>query len=148
MRTRYLAQADKPSANWNCRGIFRTLEPEVIGMLSFAGNLRVFVAVEPCDMRKSFNGLHAVVVEKLREDPTSGALFAFTNKRRNRLKLLYWDGSGLWVLAKRLEEGHFSWPQSGKNENIKIKLAPEALSLLMDGIDMREGCRLPWYQRE
>lgn len=117
-------------------------------MLSFAGNLRVFVAVEPCDMRKSFNGLHAVVVEKLREDPTSGALFAFTNKRRNRLKLLYWDGSGLWVLAKRLEEGHFSWPQSGKNEEAKIKLVPEALSLLMDGIDMREGCRLPWYQRD
>ncbi len=117
-------------------------------MLSFAGNLRVFVAVEPCDMRKSFNGLHAVVLEKLREDPVSGALFAFTNKRRNRLKLLYWDGTGLWVLAKRLEQGHFSWPKSGKDGASKIKLAPEALSLLMDGIDMREGCRLPWYERD
>jgi len=113
-------------------------------MLSFAGNLRVFVAVEPCDMRKSFNGLHAAVTEKLNEDPVSGALFAFTNKRHNRLKLLYWDGTGLWVLAKRLEEGRFSWPKSGKDETTKIKLAPEALSLLMDGIDMREGCRLPW----
>ena len=117
-------------------------------MLSFAGNLRVFVAVEPCDMRKSFNGLHAAVTEKLSEDPVSGALFAFTNKRRNRLKLLYWDGTGLWVLAKRLEEGRFSWPKSGKDETAKIKLAPEALSLLMDGIDMREGCRLPWYERD
>lgn len=117
-------------------------------MLSFAGNLRIFVAAEPCDMRKSFNGLHAVVLEKLREDPVSGALFAFTNKRRNRLKLLYWDGTGLWVLAKRLEQGQFSWPKSGKDQVTKIKLAPEALSLLMDGIDMREGCRLPWYERD
>lgn len=117
-------------------------------MLSFAGNLRVFVAVEPCDMRKSFNGLHAVVCEQLQENPVSGALFAFTNKRRNRLKLLYWDGTGLWVLAKRLEEGRFSWPESGKDQATKIKLAPEALSLLMDGIDMRAGCRLPWYERD
>ena len=108
-------------------------------MLSFAGNLRVFVAVEPCDMRKSFNGLHAAVSEQLGEDPASGALFAFTNKRRNRLKLLYWDGTGLWVLAKRLEQGHFSWPKSGKGKTPKIKLAPEALAILMDGIDLRGG---------
>lgn len=117
-------------------------------MLSFAGNLRVFVAVEPCDMRKSFNGLHAIVCEQLQENPVGGALFAFTNKKRNRLKLLYWDGTGLWVLAKRLEEGRFSWPESGKDKTTKIKLAPEALSLLMDGIDMRAGCRLPWYERD
>lgn len=68
-------------------------------MLSFAGNLRVFLALEPCDMRKSFNGLQAVVTEKLGENPMQGAIFAFTNKSRTRLKLLYWDGTGLWVLA-------------------------------------------------
>jgi hypothetical protein len=70
-------------------------------MLSFSGSLKVFVAVEPCDMRRSFNGLHDAVTTKLNEDPRSGSIFAFTNKRRSLLKILYWDGSGLWVLANR-----------------------------------------------
>lgn len=68
-------------------------------MLTFSGSLKVFVAVEPCDMRRSFNGLHDLVANKLREDPKNGAIFAFTNKRRTLLKILYFDGSGLWVLA-------------------------------------------------
>lgn len=117
-------------------------------MLSFAGNLRVFVALEPCDMRKSFNALQAVVTGKLGEDPMQGALFAFTNKSRTRLKLLYWDGTGLWILAKRLERGSFSWPKASDPSQAKLKLAPEALALLMDGIDMKDGCRRPWYERE
>lgn len=117
-------------------------------MLSFAGNLRVFVALEACDMRKSFNGLQSVVTQKLGEDPTQGAVFAFTNKNRTRLKLLYWDGSGFWVMAKRLEKGAFSWPKVSDPAKAKLKLAPEALSLLMDGIDMRDGCRRAWYERE
>lgn len=116
-------------------------------MLNFAGNLRVFVALEPCDMRKSFNGLHALVADKLDEDPMQGALFAFTNKSRTRLKLLYWDGTGLWVMAKRLERGSFSWPKVTDPAKRKLKLAPEALALLMDGIDMRDGCMRPWYER-
>ena len=115
-------------------------------MLSFAGNLRVFLALEPCDMRKSFNGLHDAVFTRLQEDPKSGAIFAFTNKSRTRLKLLYWDGSGLWVMAKRLEKGAFSWPKASDPSKPKLKLAPEALSLLMDGIDMRDGCKRPWYE--
>lgn len=79
-------------------------------MLTFSGTLKVFVAVEPCDMRRSFNGLHDAVSNRLMEDPKSGSIYAFTNKRRSLLKILYWDGSGLWVLAKRLEKGTFSWP--------------------------------------
>jgi hypothetical protein len=70
-------------------------------MLSFAGSLRVFVAPEACDMRKGFNGLHALVTERLAEDPRQGALFVFTNRRRTRLKLLFFDGTGLWVSAAR-----------------------------------------------
>ena len=70
-------------------------------MLSFSGSLKVFVAVEPCDMRRSFNGLHNVVGTTLKEDPKSGAILAFSNKRRSLLKIRYWDGSGLWVLAMR-----------------------------------------------
>jgi transposase len=74
-------------------------------MLSFSGSLKVFVAVEACDMRKGFNGLHALVTEKLGEDLRSGALFVFSNAKHTRLKIIYWDGTGLWVLSKRLEKG-------------------------------------------
>ncbi len=73
-------------------------------MLTFSGSLKVFVALEACDMRKGFNGLHGLITEKLREDPRSGALFVFTNRRRTRLKILCWDGTGLWILTKRLEQ--------------------------------------------
>ena len=70
-------------------------------MLSFSGSLKVFVALEACDMRKGFNGLYAAVTERLGEDPKGGALFVFCNRRRTRLKILCWDGTGLWVLTKR-----------------------------------------------
>jgi len=117
-------------------------------MLSFPGSLKIYVAIEPQDMRKSFNGLYAVAEQKLREDPQKGALFVFTNKRRNRLKILYYDGTGLWVLAKRLEKGTFSWPQASKSGQTKLTLSPEALGMLTDGIDLRDGCRRAWYERE
>jgi transposase len=117
-------------------------------MLSFTGGLKVFVALEPCDLRKSFNGLYALVSERLGEDPRQGALFVFTNRRHTRLKVLYWDGSGLWVMIKRLEKGTFAWPKSGAINGVKLRLAPEALAMLTDGIDLR-GARLrPWYERE
>ncbi len=117
-------------------------------MLSFTGSLKVFVALEACDMRKGFNGLHALVTERLGEDPRAGSLFVFSNRRRSRLKILYWDGSGLWILSKRLERGTFSWPKSVEPEATKLKLSPEALAMLTDGVDLR-GARLrPWYERE
>jgi transposase len=115
-------------------------------VLSFPGNLKVFVAVEPCDMRKSFHGLHDAVAGRLGEDPKCGAVFAFTNKRRTLLKLLYFDGSGLWVLAKRLEKGSFSWPAGADVRDGKLRLSATALGFLLDGIDMRDGCRRPWYE--
>jgi len=88
-------------------------------MLSFSGSLKILLALEPCDMRTGFNGLYAWVSQKLGEDPRSGTLFAFTNKRRTRLKVLYWDGTGLWILNKRLERGTFSWPSSGRESSNK-----------------------------
>lgn len=117
-------------------------------MLSFAGALKVFVALEPVDLRKSFSGLEGLVSEKLGEDLREGALFVFSNRRHTRLKILYWDGTGLWLLIKRLEKGTFSWPKSVEAGRAKLKLAPEALAMLTDGIDLR-GARLrPWYERE
>ena len=116
-------------------------------MLSFSGSLKVFVAVEPCDMRKGFNGLHALVTERLEEDPRQGALFVFSNRRHTRLKILCWDGTGLWVLSKRLEEGTFSWPKHLEPQAIKLKLTPQALALLTDGVDLRGGKLRPWYER-
>jgi transposase len=117
-------------------------------MLSFTGGLKVFVALEPVDLRKSFSGLEGLVSERLGEDLRQGALFVFTNRRHTRLKILYWDGSGLWLLMKRLEKGTFAWPKTVETERVKMKLAPEALAMLTDGIDLR-GARLrPWYERE
>jgi transposase len=117
-------------------------------MLSFPGSLKVFVALEPCDLRKGFNGLPALVSERLGEDPRQGGLFVFTNRRRTRLKILYWDGTGLWVMIKRLEEGTFAWPRSVEEGATKLCLRPEALAMLTDGIELR-GARLrPWYDRD
>jgi len=114
-------------------------------MLNFATTQRIYLAVEPVDMRKQFNGLWALASEKLREDPFKGSMFVFTNQDRDRLKILYWDGSGVWVLAKRLEKGRFSWPQAKGSE--KIQLEPAALTMLLAGIDLKDGCKKAWYER-
>ena len=117
-------------------------------MLSFSGSLKVLVAVEACDMRKGFNGLYAAVTERLGEDPRSGTLFIFSNRRHTRIKILCWDGTGLWVLTKRLERGTFSWPKNLEAERVKLKLTPQALAMLTDGVDLRGGKLRPWYERE
>jgi transposase len=117
-------------------------------VLSFSGSLKVLLAVEPCDLRKSFNGLHGLATERLGEDPRQGALFVFINRRRTRLKMLCWDGTGLWVLSKRLEQGTFSWPRDVESGRTKLSLTPQALAMLTDGVDLRGGKLRPWYERE
>ena len=77
----------------------------------------------------------------------SDALFVFTNKRRNRIKLLYFDGTGLWLATKRLEKGRFSWPAPSEPGQRRIKLHAEALQLLIDGVDLRGAAFKPWYER-
>ena len=117
-------------------------------MLSFAGSLKVFLALEPVDMRKGFSGLMGIACERLGEDPRNGALLVFTNRRRTRLKMLYFDGSGLWLLCKRLERGTFSWPDLASAADGKLRLRAEALAMLTDGIDLRGAAMRPWYRRE
>ena len=99
-------------------------------------------------MRAGANTLQALVSERLQEDARSGALFVFTNKRRTLLKVLYWDGTGLWLMSKRLEKGTFSWPALSECGQTKLKLAPEAFAMLTDGVQMRGAKLRPWYERE
>ena len=85
---------------------------------------KIYIAVEAIDMRKGFEGLHGLVRDHLNLDPTSGHLFLFTNRGKTRLKALVWDGSGLWVCAKRLEKGRFHWPQADKTPSVTLLRIP------------------------
>jgi len=108
---------------------------------------RIYVAVGSTDMRKGFEGLYGLVRDQLGLDPLSGHLCLFCNKGRNRLKVLYWDGSGLWICAKRLERGRFSWPSDGE-QSARVTLSQEELSLLLGGIDLTRTRRKNWYRKE
>lgn len=109
-------------------------------------NLKVVLAVEPVDLRKSFNGLYAIARCELGEVPENGALFIFSNRAKTRIKVLCFDGTGCWVSVKRLEQGTFSWP-AGSSAQTKMPLKPEALALLLDGVDLRGAQLRPWYER-
>jgi len=116
-------------------------------MLSFPGSLKIFVALDACDMRAGANTLSALVTDKLKEEARCGALFVFTNKRRNLIKVLYWDGTGVWILTKRLEAGTFFWPRAAQEGQVKLSLNPEAFAMLTDGIDMHGARPRGWYER-
>ena len=96
-------------------------------------------------MRKGFEGLYGLVRDRLSCDPLSGHVFVFSNAQRNRLKLLFWDGSGLWVCAKRLEKGRFRWPEVDEAAS-KITLSHEELMLLLGGIDLTQTRRRAWHR--
>lgn len=116
-------------------------------MFGLGAATRIYLAVGATDMRKGFNGLYGLVRDRLQEEPLSGHVFLFCNAPRNRLKLLFWDGSGLWVCAKKLEKGTFRWPEVS-GEQRKVQLRHEELTLLVGGIDLREAERRRWYRRE
>jgi len=107
---------------------------------------RIYLAAGSTDMRKGFDGLYGLVRGRLGGEPLSGHLFIFANARRNRLKVLYWDGSGLWVCAKRLEQGRFGWPEAAAGE-AKVVLSHEELALLLGGIDLARTKRRRWYRK-
>jgi transposase len=106
---------------------------------------RVYLATGATDLRKSFEGLYGLVRDQLLCDPLRGHVFLFTNAQRNRLKLLFYDGSGLWVCAKRLDRGRFHWPDSGR-ESVTVVLTAEELALLLGGIDLRQTERRRWHR--
>ena len=114
-------------------------------MLSFGGATRIYLAVGATDMRKGFDGLSGMVREKLQGNPLSGHIFIFCNPRRARLKLLVWDGSGLWLCAKRLERGCFTWPQSAEGQ-ASVSITHEELALLVGGIDLTLTRSKRWWR--
>lgn len=116
-------------------------------MLNFAASLRIHLHVAPVDMRKSFAGLTAIAKHQMRKDPTDGSLFVFCNRSRTLVKLLYFDGSGRWVLAKRLEQGTFWWPSAQESAEGQLQLRHEALSMLLGGIDLKNGSLRAWFCR-
>jgi transposase len=115
-------------------------------MFGFGPATRIYLAVGATDLRKSFEGLFGLVRDKLLCSPLSGHVFFFCNRQRNRLKLIFFDGSGLWICAKRLEEGRFTWPQAGDAQG-KVVLTHEELTLLLSGIDLTQTKRKRWFRR-
>jgi len=107
--------------------------------------LRIFLARQPADLRKSFDGLCGLVRDVMKQEPTSGHLFVFRNKRANRVKILYFDRTGLAIGYKRLELGNFSWPSGGEST---VEMNSAEMMLLLEGIELagakrRKRLRLP-----
>lgn len=115
-------------------------------MFGFGPATRIYLAPGATDMRKGFEGLYGLVRDRLQCEPLSGHVFLFSNARRNRLKLMVFDGSGLWVCSKRLERGCFRWPEPGDGES-KVVLTHEELAMLLGGIDLTETRRRRWYRK-
>ncbi len=115
-------------------------------MLSLSLPVEIYLCVKPTDMRKSFDGLFALAVEQLKLDPLSGGLFVFVNRRRDRMKLLYWDADGLAVWAKRLEAGSFQLPAIAASAR-SVTLTTTELTLLLRGIDLTSVRQRKRYQR-
>jgi transposase len=109
-------------------------------MLSLPPSVRVFVCTTPTDMRKSFDGLCALVQTVLKQDPFSGHLFTFLNRRKDKVKILYWDRSGFFLMYKRLEEGTFRMPERGE-------IGARELVMVLEGLDATEVRERRWYQR-
>jgi transposase len=115
-------------------------------MLSVPGTVRIFLCLAPTDMRKSIDGLAGLASEILRQDPLSGHLFVFVGRRRDRVKLLYWDSDGYALWYKRLERGSFRLP-AATTDQTSLTLSAAELTLLLSGIDLASVKRSRRYQR-
>lgn len=114
-------------------------------MLTISPAVRIYVATGATDLRRSIDGLAALVRDPLKLDPLSGHLFLFRNRRGDRLKILLWDQSGFWVLYKRLEQGTFAWPDA--EDDAPVEMRQRDLLLLLSGVDLAGTRRRRWYER-
>ena len=116
-------------------------------MIHLPASVRVYLATSPCDMRRSFDGLHALVNAVMQLDAFAGHLFVFANRRRDRVKILYWDRDGFAVWAKRLEEGTYAMPFGEQNEP-RCEITAQELGALLSGIDLSVAKRRKRYCRK
>jgi transposase len=112
-------------------------------VLSLPPSVRIFIARDSVDCRKSHDGLHALVRDHFGDDPMSGHLFVFFNRLRDRVKVLVWDRNGYWLFYKRLERGNFRVLASGAEKRVEVKRAE--LMLLLEGIDLEKGKYRPHF---
>jgi transposase len=115
-------------------------------MMHLPASVRVYLCLSPCDMRRSFDGLHALVRDHLQLDAFAGHLYLFANRRKDRLKILYWDRSGFAIWAKRLEAGVFRIP-CGEPGARRWEITAEELGALLSGIDLDQATRCKRYCR-
>jgi transposase len=114
-------------------------------MINLPHTVRVFLHAPVTDLRKGFDALSGLVTSAFSQDPTSGHLFLFVNRRRDRLKILYWDRDGLAIWYKRLETGSFQLPVISRDA-VSIELSPTQLTLILSGIDLRSARQRKRYQ--
>jgi transposase len=110
-------------------------------MLTLPPSVRIFVCLTPADMRRSLDGLAAMTREILKEDPLSGHLFVFFNRRRDRTKILLWDRSGLCLYYKRIERGVFRLASLERPNRIRAEIEAAELALILEGIDLSQAKR-------
>jgi transposase len=115
-------------------------------MIHLPASVRVYLCLSPCDMRRSFDGLHALVRDHLQLDPFAGHLYLFANRRKDRLKILYWDRSGFAIWAKRLEAGVFAIPSGEEAGSTRFEITVEELGALLSGIDLQQANRRKRYR--
>ena len=114
-------------------------------MLSLPPSVRIFLARGVTDMRKQIDSLAALVEHVLDQDPFSGHLFVFCNRSRDRIKILYWESSGYWLMHKRLESGRFAWPDG---DSAAIKMSATELHALLGGLDISKAVQRRRYRRK
>lgn len=115
-------------------------------MLSLPANVRLYLCTTPTDMRKSFDGLHALVRQVFQLDPLDGHLFLFFNRRGDRVKILWWDRDGLALFYKRLEAGSYQLPAVAEDAQ-GVEIDATQLALLLGGVDLRSAKRRKRYSR-
>ena len=112
-------------------------------MTALPVSVRVYLCAQPCDMRKSFDGLHQMIREQMRLDALAGHLFCFANRQRDRIKVIYWDRDGFAIWYKRLEEGTYAMPFGEQKE-----ITSAELNAILSGIDLAKAERRKRYQRK
>ena len=116
-------------------------------MLTLPSSVRIFIAAEPVDLRRGFDGLAAATRSLIAEDPLSGHVFAFLNRRSNRIKLLVWDRTGYLLLYKRLERGTFRIPRQPHRGKRHVEVDAGELGLMLEGLDLRGARRQRRWRR-